>query len=212
MNEISGIQDMENLEIGRTERGDPVVAAGALDVANVLCNRVHPGQRDLYRGDTGYVTLLQLYYYYILLITVATNLFCRKHMLNLQCIVGLAPLYIHDVCITLGHNNDQGTFNVTRTGELLQRHNVILLADGAYHDRHIIHTNAVMPVQWYGEHRSLRSLVEKAFSYIQGKFNYLKHRSRLVPEKHAVAIVVCAQIVALDLQQNEQHILLPQIM
>lgn len=47
---------MENLEIGRTVRGDPVLAAGAIDVANVLCNRVHPGQRDLYRGDVGYVT------------------------------------------------------------------------------------------------------------------------------------------------------------
>lgn len=133
-------------------------------------------------------------------------------MVNLQCIIGLAPLYIHDVCVTLGHNNDQGTFNVTRTGDLLRRHNVILLSDGGYHDRNIIHTNAVLPVPWYGEHRSLRSLVENTFSYIQGKFTYLRHRSRLVPEKHALAIIVCAQIVALDLQQNERNVVLPQIL
>jgi hypothetical protein len=47
VHEIS-IEDAVNIDLGVN-----LQAAGAIDVCNALCNRMHPGQSLIYRGDVG---------------------------------------------------------------------------------------------------------------------------------------------------------------
>ena len=127
------------------------------------------------------------------------------HMLNLQMIVSIAYMQIVDVCITLGHNNDQGTYVVTGTKALMKSMNKYLLGDCGYHDFRITTPNSVRTIQVHGENMSLRSLVENAFTDLQQRFGYVTRKSRFVPELHSLVLMVCCQLTALDLHYHPRN-------
>jgi len=90
-------------------------AQAILDCTSHFRHRVHPGQALFYRGDK------------------------HAHFLNAFVLTSLCGKLLN-VCIGLGHNNDQGMFNRTLRTDF-EEQNVVLLADRGYSHPQIITPN-----------------------------------------------------------------------
>ena len=131
-----------------------------------------------------------------------------RHFVNVQAIVSFSPMHFLDVSIVLGHNNDKGTFNLTRTGDLIESWGVRLLGDSAYHHVRITTPDAADTVLFEGRHISCRAIVENAFAFVESTFRYVGGRSRLQPELHAAAVMVCFQLSNIILDHFPRSIVL----
>jgi hypothetical protein len=83
----------------------------------------------------------------------------RRHFLSAQVITDLRGRLL-DLEIVLGHNNDQGAFNLTGTGDRLIAEDVRLLADGGYRHTQLVTPDTNASEAWTSTHTHLRSVVE----------------------------------------------------
>jgi hypothetical protein len=67
---------------------------------------------------------------------------------------------IYNVQLLQGHNNDQGSFNLTKTKELLEALKLYWLADNGYTHRRLVVPDDSQSPTWNREQKSLRSIVE----------------------------------------------------
>jgi len=106
----------------------------AIDCTSHFRERTHPKQAEFYRGD--------------------------KHAFfwNAQVVISLSG-NILNVQLLMGHNNDQGSFNKTAMGEMLERLALFWLADSGYHHRLIRPTDEKGAI-WNNKQKGLRSIVE----------------------------------------------------
>jgi len=160
-------------------RWNPLVdfenVSGAIDGTAHFRIRTHPRHADFYRGD--------------------------KHACfwNAQVVVSLAG-NILNVRLVMGHNNDQGTFNLTLMRNFLEQQQLYWLADKGYHHHRLVCPNKTHSVSWNNRQKGLRSIVEvivglaKTFAFAAGKAN-------MSPELHACYILVVYELTEMNVRE-----------
>jgi len=148
---------------------------GVIDSTPCFRERVHPGQALYYRGDK------------------------HAHFLNVQLIV--APDgRIYNVAITLGHNNDQGSFKLTGVDQLVEASELYFAADRGYHHYRLIIPTPSCSDRWNNQQKSVRSIVEVVIGL--GKtWEALNQKFREPPEIQVMVILTVFHLLQLKLKQ-----------
>lgn len=137
--------------------------------------RTHPRQADFYRGD--------------------------KHAFfwNAQVVVSIDG-DILNVQLLMGHNNDQGSFNQTAMAELLERLQLLWLADKGYHHHRLVKPNDAKSATWNNRQKGLRSIVEVVIGLVKN-FVFAAQTVRLSPELHACLLIAIYELTQLVLRE-----------
>lgn len=148
---------------------------GALDCSAHLRYRVHPRQADYYRGD--------------------------KHcfFIGAQLLVSLTGVPWR-VDLSLGHNNDQGVFNLSKMRDFIEEKQICLLADRGYSHHRLVTPDDHRPEVWNNLQKSLRSKVELVIGLTKN-FSLAAAVFRGPPEQQEVALIICYQLEAMMLQE-----------
>lgn len=147
--------------------------SAAIDCSSHFRPRVHPRQADWYRWD--------------------------KHafFISAQVVVSLTGELL-SVTLGMGHNNDQGMFNMEMK-EFLRQHAMKWLADGGYSNDHLVTPDEHMPAEWNQTQKMLRSIVEVVIGFVK-LYLFTAQRVRVNPELQEIAILVCYQLTQIVLR------------
>lgn len=149
--------------------------SGAIDCTPHFRIRTHPRQADFYRGD--------------------------KHAFfwNAQVIVSLSG-NILNVKLLMGHNNDQGSFNLTSMGGFLEREGLHWLADKGYHHHRLVRPDNSRSVSWNNRQKGLRSIVEVIIGLAKN-FAFAAGKASMSPELHACYLIFIYELTEMNLQE-----------
>jgi len=156
--------DWNDLQVG--DKGAQFI----IDCTSHFRNRVHPGQRLLYRGDK------------------------HAHLLTAHIIISVDGNIIR-VDIGLGHNNDPGMMYLSEFDTFIEDNNIMGLADRGYGHHLLITPNDVGEGE-RKEHGKYRSIVENVIGKVK-TYYFASHRVRVSPELHAVGVMICYQLATL---------------
>ena len=140
--------------------------SGAMDCGSHFRCRVHPRQADWYRyNKAGFFITAQV------------------------------SGRVIKMVLGMGHNNDQGMFNLTGMGCLLEKLNVRVLGDGGYHHYLMVVPDDTRSTTWNNRQKALRSCVEvvigaaKCWEFAAGKV-------RVSLELHSMGLMIIYNLVA----------------
>ncbi len=103
---------------------------------------------------------------------------------------------IISVHLGMGHNNDQGMFNLTGVREWLERNGLHLLSDCGYHHHRLIRPDAHEDnTEWSNRQKGLRSVVEAVAGLAKG-WRFAAETSRLPIEWQEMALLTIYHFVA----------------
>jgi len=136
---------------------------------------VHPGQRMYYRGDK------------------------HSHFVTSQLICSLQGIMLN-VCFGLGHNNDQGMFNISGMREYMEENLIRGTGDRGYSHYLITTPNTIENENDLKRLAIQRSVVEVVFSFIKN-FGFANSKVMHDPELQVVALMVIYQLVNIRLKQ-----------
>jgi hypothetical protein len=149
--------------------------SAVIDCTPHFRERTHPRQADFYRGD--------------------------KHAFfwNAQVIVSLRG-DLFNVQLLMGHNNDQGTFNQTAMGALLERLGLFWLADSGYHHHRLVRPTEDKGILWNNQQKGLRSVVEVTIGMVKN-WVFAAETVRVSPELHASLLIAIYELTQLNLKE-----------
>jgi hypothetical protein len=152
-------------------------AIGAVDATHHPRSRVHPNTQEWYRPDKSV---------FFIGVQIVTDLQGR----------------IFDYCIVKGHNNDPGTFLLRGIKDIVLEENIGILADAGYRNKNLISPNVPNKSErWHHVQKSLRSVVELAFSFIK-TWEFARVKVRCSPEFQTLALHAIYSITAWELERN----------
>ena len=147
--------------------------SAAIDCTPHYRQRVHPRQGDYYRGDK------------------------HGHFLNAQVVCALSgPFY--NIQLLLGHNNDQGSFNITGMKRMLEELGLYWAADSGYSHHCLVCPDDERSAIWNQKQKSLWSVVETVIGLVK-VFRIATEVFRLSPEKQELALICVYQLTNLSL-------------
>jgi hypothetical protein len=139
--------------------------SAAVDCTAHFRHRVHPGQALYYRGDK------------------------HAHFLNAIVVVSLQGEFYY-VEFVPGHNNDQGTFNMTDARRILEEQNQVWAADNGFHHHRLrVPTDSPAFRNWNSTLCGLRSVVEISIGQVKA-WAFAAEVCALQPELQAVALMI----------------------
>jgi len=108
------------------------------------------------------------------------------------------------VALLLGHNNDQGSFNITKRQQV-EGDNILLLVDRAYHSKNVIRPDAVLDEGWSTIHAAHRSPGEIINSESK-TFIFAHARVKQNPETHAMGLMAIYNLINILLKNNPSRL------
>jgi hypothetical protein len=148
---------------------------GAIDCGSHFRCRVHPRQADWYRYDKA------------------------GFFITAQVIVDLSGRILR-VDLGMGHNNDQGMFNMTEIANILEEHNIKILADGGYSHYLLVKPDDDKPAAWNNKQKSLRSCVETVIG-MSKHWEFANSKVRVNPELHGIGLMLIYNLVAMRMKE-----------
>jgi hypothetical protein len=100
----------------------------------------------------------------------------------------------------MGHNNDQGMFNMTEIAEILEEHNIKILGDGGYHHYLIVRPDECKSKDWNNRQKALRSCVETVIG-MSKHWEFAGGKVRISPELHGVGLMIIYTLVAMRMKE-----------